>query len=100
MWHLLQKLFSSAGALPVDLRQLPSISEQALSSSLQNLPLGERGWIRLAEAAHLFSRKGPDYAFGDIDDEGKMRLAEFAANCRCEFQFMPTEGRVYFRRRS
>jgi hypothetical protein len=43
---------------------LPATSKEALSSSLQNLLLGERGWIRLSEAAHLFS---PDYAFGDMD---------------------------------
>jgi hypothetical protein len=79
---------------------LPATSERALSSSLQNLPLRERGWIRLSEAAHLFSPEEPDYAFGDMDDEGKRALAEFGADCRCEYQFMPTEGRVYFRRRS
>ncbi len=59
----------------------------------------ERGWIRLSEAAHLFSPEGPNYAFGDMDDEGKRRLTEFGADCRCEFQFMPTGGHVYFRRR-
>jgi len=64
------------------------------------LPSKERGWIALSEAARLFSNEAPDYAFGDMDDEGKRGLAEFGADCRCEYQFMPTEGRVYFRRRS
>ena len=99
MWHLLRKIFGSADVIPTDVRQLPATSKEALSSSLQYLPLGERGWIRLTEAAHLFSPEEPDYAFGDMDDEGKRRLTEFGADCRCEFQFMPTEGRVYFRRR-
>jgi hypothetical protein len=60
----------------------------------------ERGWISLSEAAHLFSTMVPEYAFGEMDEEGKRRIAEFAAACRCEVQFMPAEGRVYFRRRS
>jgi hypothetical protein len=99
MWRWIRKIFGSA-VTPADAPRMPATSERALSSSLQNLPLRERGWIRLSEAAHLFSPEEPDYAFGDMDDEGKRALAEFGADCRCEYQFMPTEGRVYFRRRS
>jgi hypothetical protein len=66
--------------------------------SLQRLPAGERGWITLAEAARLFSSERSDYAFGEMDDAGKERLAQFSTQHRCSPQFMPTEGRVYFAR--
>ncbi len=75
MWHWLRKLFGSVNGIPADV---------------------ERGWIRLSEAAHLFSPEEPNYAFGDMDDEGKRRLTEFGADCRCEFQFMPTGGACVF----
>jgi hypothetical protein len=100
MWHRLRKLFGSADAIPADVARLTATSERALSSSLNNLRSGERGWVALSEATRLFSNEAPDYAFGEMDDEGKSRLGEFASKCRCEVQFMPTEGRVYFRRRS
>jgi hypothetical protein len=99
MWHLLRKVFGSA-VIPADAPRLPATSERVLSSSLKNLRLEERGWIALSEATRLFSNEGPDYAFGEMDEEGKRRLGEFASECRCEVQFMPSEGRVYFRRRA
>jgi len=74
------------------------MSESALASSLQRLPAGERGWITLAEAARLFSAAEPAYAFGEMDDAGKLRLEQFSAEHRCSPQFMPVEGRVYFTR--
>src|SRR6266480_2140504 len=92
MWHWLRKLFGKAGATPADVPYLPATNERTLSSSLNNLPSRERGWIALSEAAHLFSNEAPDYAFGEMDDEGKRRLGQFASECRCEVQFMPTEG--------
>jgi hypothetical protein len=98
MWRWIRKLFGSADAIPADVARLPATSERALSSSLNNLRSEERGWIALSEAARLFSNEGPDYAFGEMDDEGKSRVGEFASECRCEVQFMPSEGRVYFRR--
>jgi hypothetical protein len=64
--------------------------------SLQSLPAGERGWITLAEAARLFSTEEAQYAFGDYDEAGKSRLAQFASQYRCAPNFMPTEGRLYF----
>jgi len=100
MWHWLRKLFGSADAIPADVARLPSTSERALSSSLNNLRSEERGWTTLSEAIRLFSNEAPDYAVGEMDAEGKRRLGEFASECRCEVQFMPTEGRVYFRHRS
>src|SRR5262245_53362944 len=94
----LRKMFGSAGATPADVRGLPGVSEAGLASALRGLPRGERGWIALSEAAHLFSTEPPEYAFGEMDDEGKRRLAHFASECGSDLQFMPTEGRVYFRR--
>jgi hypothetical protein len=99
MWRWIRKIFGSA-VIPTDAPRLPATSERALSSSLKSLRSEERGWIALSEATRLFSNEAPDYAFGEMDDEGKRRLGEFASKCRCEVQFMPTEGRVYFRRRS
>jgi hypothetical protein len=80
MWHWLRKLFGSADAIPADVPRLPATSERALSSSLKNLQSEERGSIALSETAHLFSNEAPDYAFGEMDDEGKFRLGEFAAD--------------------
>jgi hypothetical protein len=95
---LLRKIFSPANAVPPDALRLAGASESALGASLQSLPAGERGWITLAEAARLFSREQPEYAFGEMDDVGKLRLGEFSTQHRCSPQFMPTEGRVYFTR--
>jgi hypothetical protein len=41
-----------------------------------------------------------EYAFGELDDPGKQRLAEFVADAthRSIVDFMPKEGRVYFTR--
>jgi hypothetical protein len=95
---LLKRLFSSPSATPSDAPKLRATSENALESSLQELPAGERGWITLAEAAHLFSAEEPQYAFGEMDEAGKLRLGQFSAQHRCTLNYMPTEGRVYFTR--
>jgi hypothetical protein len=95
---LLRKMFSSANAVPPDAPRLSGTSESALGSALQALPAGERGWITFAEAARLFSSEQPQYAFGEMDDAGKLRLGQFSAQHRCSPQFMPVEGRVYFTR--
>ena len=52
----------------------------------------------LSEATRLFSNQQSEYAFGEMDEEGKLRISEFASECECVFQFMPAEGRVYFTR--
>jgi hypothetical protein len=51
--------------------------------------------------AALFSPMDDQYAFGEMDQVGRMRLAAFAAesNHRSDFDFMPVEGRVYFTRK-
>jgi hypothetical protein len=94
----LRKIFgTSTNATPADDRQLAGGSEGALGSSLQKLPSGERGWITMAQAAALFSREQEQYAFGEMDDDGKTRLAQFAAQYRSTTDFRPTEGRLYSR---
>jgi hypothetical protein len=98
MWHWVQRVFGSVGRVPAEPARLSAESEERLSSSLRGLPHGERGWINISEAAQLFSTKDPKYAFGEMDEEGKERLSDFAATCRCEPQFIPAEGRLYFRR--
>jgi hypothetical protein len=87
-------------ATPADLRRLSATSENTLGASLQRLPVGERGWTTLAEAARLFSTEDAQYAFGEMDDAGKLRLEQFSAQHRASPQFMPTEGRLYFTRNS
>jgi len=66
--------------------------------SLQKLRSGERGWILMAQAAALFSHEEGQYAFGELDDDGKTRLAQFAAQYRSTPDFRPTEGRLKVRR--
>ena len=95
---LLKKIFGPSAATPADERLLAGATENALASSLRGLPAGERGWIPLADAARLFSKKEREYAFGDFDDLGKSRLAEFAEEHQCLPDFRPTEGRLYFRK--
>ena len=73
----LNRMFSPPGAIPADARRLSALSETDLASSLKALPVGERGWVALQEAAHLFSTKEPEYAFGETDEEGTHRLAAF-----------------------
>src|SRR5262245_18752365 len=95
----LKKMFgSSTDATPAEERQHASESEAALSASQQKLPSGERGWITMAQAAALFSREEGQYAFGELHEDGKTRLAKFAAQYRSTPDFRPTEGRMYFKK--
>jgi hypothetical protein len=95
----LKKIFGdSTGATPADERQLAGGSEAALGTSLQKLPSGERGWIMMAQAAALFSHEEGQYAFGELDEDGQTRLAQFAAQYRSTPDFRPTEGRIYFKK--
>jgi hypothetical protein len=95
---LFRKIFGSSAAIPVDERTLSGANEDTLALSLEKLGNGERGWIPLAQAALLFSTEARQYAFGELDDAGKNRLAMFAAEHRCTLDFRPTEGRMYFRK--
>jgi hypothetical protein len=80
--------------------KLDASSEDALCQSIRILPLGNRGWITMREARVLFSPLRDEYAFGDFDEEGKGRIARFAAQGghHSDFDFMPAEDRVYFTR--
>jgi hypothetical protein len=96
----LKTRFGAASASPTDLPRLSGMTEATLAAALRKLPVGERGWITLPEAARLFSSERRDYAFGEMDEPGKARLERFAAEHRSFPEYMPTEGRVYFTRQS
>jgi hypothetical protein len=100
LWRTIKAVFAPAGPEPPDATRLAARDTSALSASLRALPGGERGWITLAQARTLFSRMDDQYAFGEMDDDGKSNLAAFAARAehRSTVDFMPTEGRVYFTR--
>jgi hypothetical protein len=102
VWDKLKAaLASGTSSGPPDRPRLDASSENALSASIKGLPVGERGWITFAEARFLFSRMDDQEAFGEMDEEGRRTLAAFAAESEhsCSFDFMPTEGRVYFTRK-
>ena len=92
----LSKILGSPRATPADIQRLSAGSERDLSSSLQGLPRDGRGWITLSEATRLFSNQQSEYAFGEMDEEGKLRIGQFASERECDLQFMPAEGRLYF----
>jgi hypothetical protein len=77
--------------------KLDASSKASLAEAIGALAPGQRGWISMNEAASLFSAKDAQYAFGEMDDDGKRNLASFAANKpRHRYDFMPAEGRLYF----
>jgi len=39
------------------------------------------------------------YAFGEMDDQGKRKIESFATHQKSDVEFMPTEDRVYFTRK-
>jgi hypothetical protein len=98
LWDAMKALLARPAAGPADARKLDGSSAHALAQSLKLLPAEERGWITFAEARSLFSTMDGQYAFGQMDDDGKDKLASFAAgrHHRSRVQFMPVEGRVYF----
>ena len=102
MWKTIKSLLGSGARGPPDARRLNAGTEAALSASLGALPVGERGWIPLSDARSLFSHMDDQYAFGEMDEEGKAEIASFAAQIthRSDFDFMPVEGRVYFTRKA
>ena len=96
MLEKLKALFSLGQPAPPDARKLDGSSGGALSTSLKVLPAGERGWITFGEARTLFSPMGDQYAFGEMDDDGKQNLEKFARDVSREFEFWPSEQRLYF----
>jgi hypothetical protein len=93
---LFGKLFGAGTAAPPDAIKLDATTEAALGRSLSGLPPGERGWLTFAEARNLFSTKGDQYAFGELDEDGRKNIESFAAQHQSGVSFMPVEARVYF----
>ena len=83
---------------PRDLPRLAAADVSTLSASLRGFAQGRRGWITIEEARRLFSPAEGAYAFGEADDDGKAKLAAFAEAHGSRYDFMPTEGRLYFTR--
>src|SRR5262249_28792840 len=72
IWKTIKAAFATGISTPPDARRLSAVDELALSASLRDLPVGERGWITLSEARALFSPMDDRYAFGEMDEVGKM----------------------------
>jgi len=101
LFDRLKDVFRPGTPDPPDALRLKGESVTALAASLKSLPVGQRGWITLREACHLFSPvNDEEEAFGELDDEGRKRLEDFAAEAshRSDFNYMPVEGRLYFKR--
>ncbi|RZN15889.1 hypothetical protein CWO90_40950 [Bradyrhizobium sp. Leo121] len=92
------RLIFGAVPAPPDATRLDGTSEGALARSLSKFSAGKRGWITSAEASTLFSSKGPQYAFGETDRDGRRNIETFAAQHGSVVTFMPVESRVYFQR--
>src|SRR5262249_43188242 len=95
---LIRKLFGAAATAPPDATKLDATTEATLARSFSALPPDEWGWITFAEAASLFSAERAEYAFGELDQDGREKIETFAAQHRAVINFMPVEGRVYFAR--
>ena len=77
-------------------RRLDATDKTTLASSINQLLPGDRGWITFEEASRLFSNMQAQYAFGEMDDDGKQNLEKFARDVSREFEFWPSEQRLYF----
>ena len=95
---LIRWLFGADAAAPPDAMKLDGTTEATLARSLSALLPDQPGWITFAEARSLFSTKGAQYAFGEMDQDGRKNIETFAAQQRSVINFMPAEGRVYFKR--
>jgi len=100
IWEKIKSFFGNQSSVPPDAPKLSAANEAELSKSLMRLNSGESGWITFQEARLLFSPMDQDYAFGEMDEAGKLNLTKFAARReqRSSYSFMPMEGRVYFTR--
>jgi hypothetical protein len=96
----LKSLFGSGPVEPPSARKLSAGSEAVLGASIERLRPGERAWITFDEGRALFSAIDNQYAFGELDEPGKLNLGAFAADHRVELDFRPIEGRIYFTRRA
>jgi hypothetical protein len=93
-------LFAPSSPGPPDERRLNGSSEDALARSIKELFPDERGWILFAEARSLFSIMDDQYAFGEMDEDGKRKIESFAVSHSSSVEFMPTEQRIYFVRQA
>ncbi len=100
LWDKIRSVFTAGEDAPPDVRRLDGSAQSALAVSLGGLARGERGWISFAQGRRLFSNKDEQYAFGDMDDEGKAALAAFVAapSHKAKVDLMPVEGRIYLTR--
>jgi hypothetical protein len=78
VWDRLKTAFDTGGE-PKLPPKLDASSEDALSRSIRILPVGNRGWITIREARVLFKPLRDEYTLGDFDEEGKGKIARFAA---------------------
>src|ERR1700739_3449742 len=95
---LIVKLFGADVAAPPDAMKLDGTTKATLTRSLSALPPDERGWITFAEARILFSAKDAQYAFGEMDQDGRKNIESFAGPQQSAINFMRGEERVYFGR--
>jgi hypothetical protein len=86
---------SGSGWMPPTHR-LDATNKTTLAASINKLLPGDRGWITFEDASRLFSNMQPEYAFGEMDDDGKQNLEKFARDVSREFEFWPSEQRLYF----
>jgi hypothetical protein len=99
-WTWWKSLFTQSSPADASARRLDGRSKTLLAASIKTLPYETPGWITSKEAKQLFSTAADEYAFGEMDEDGKSNLAAFVAHVTagCSFEFMPVEGRVYFLR--
>ena len=84
--------------MPESPRQLDAGSVSTLAVTIGRLRPREQGWIALSAGQRLFSSMQADYAFGEMDEEGRASIADFADRAAASFSIMPVEGRIYFTR--
>jgi hypothetical protein len=95
----LKSVFASE-AEPASPAKLDARSVTGLSEALARVSPGERAWISMDEGRRLFSAMEEQYAFGEMDEQGKTNLAGFGLRNRSGYDIMPVEGRIYFTRSS
>jgi hypothetical protein len=74
----LKSLFDSGPVELPSVRKLSGGTEDALAASIDGLLPGERAWIMFEEGRALFSAMDDQYAFGELDEPGKLNLGAFA----------------------
>ena len=79
----LKSLFDSGPVEPPPARKLNAGSEAALATSINGLRPGERSWITFEEGRALFSAMDDQYAFGELDEPGKLNLGAFCSGALC-----------------